>query len=246
MEKVTFQNSKGLDLVGALHKPDEKTDSIVIISHGSTSNKDRKKLVDAATEYSKNGIAALRFDFGGSGDSYDSEITVSGQIEDLKAAIEYVQDAGYSNIGLQGDSLGGLVSILNYAPEIKAMVLWAPVTSKKVPTPLTDENARKELEEKGYITINKIKDNTTFRLPQQYFDERLAVDQEKILSAVKCPVLIVHGDADELVPVEHSKEAMKYLSSESQLEVISGGQHKLDKKLEQVIPLSVEWFKKFL
>ena len=244
MEKVRFRNSSDLELVGILHTPEEKTDKMVVVSHGSASNKDRDKWKMTATKYAENGIAVLRFDFGGSGESYDSEISIDGQVDDLRSAIKFVKTKGYSNMGLHGDSLGGLVSVLTYNPEIKAMLLWSPVTHSKIPTPLKDEDAQKELEEKGYIT--KQKDGREFKFPKEYFEFRKNINQEEILSKIKCPVLILHSDADGIVPLEHSKKAMQYLSEESELKVISGGNHKLDNRLEEVIPLSVNWFKKHL
>ncbi len=98
-------------------------------------------------------------------------------MDDLKSAINFVKDKGYSTMGLQGDSLGGLVSILSYNSEIKAMVLWAPVTYKKVSGVLKKEGAKKELEEKGYVL--KEKDGRTFKFPKSYFDIRENINQEK-------------------------------------------------------------------
>lgn len=244
MEKVTFRNSRDLEIVGILHIPEAKTDSIIIMSHGSASNKDREKFVRTASEYAKNGISALRFDFGGSGESYDSEISIDKQIDDLKSAINFVKDQGYSIIGLHGDSLGALVSILAYNSEIKAMLLWAPVTAGTNPSLLRKEGVSEELEEKGYII--KEKDGKQFKFPKEYFEFRKKVNQKEMLSVIKCPVLIIHGDADDTVPLDNSKEAMEYLSEKSKLEIIKGGTHKLDTKLDEVIPLSVDWFKNTL
>ncbi|MCK5600868.1 alpha/beta hydrolase [Candidatus Pacearchaeota archaeon] len=243
-ERVSFRNSRDLEIVGILHTPEVKTDSIIIMSHGSSSNKDREKSVKAASAYAKSGIAALRFDFGGSGESYDSEISIDGQVDDLKSAIKFAKGQGYSNIGLQGDSLGGLVSILAYNSEITAMLLTAPVTAGASPSLLRKEGVSEELEEKGYII--KEKDGKQFKFPKEYFEFRKNVNQEEILSTIKCPVLIIHGNADETVPLENSKEAIKYLPEESKLEIIEGGTHKLDTKLDEVIPLSLNWFKKYL
>ena len=109
MEKVSFKNSEGLELAGVLHTLEKQADSAIIISHGFCSNKDRERTVEVANLYAENGFAALRFDFGGSGESYKTEISVGKQVDDLKLAIEFVKGTGYKKIGLQGESLGGLV-----------------------------------------------------------------------------------------------------------------------------------------
>jgi alpha/beta superfamily hydrolase len=93
MEKKTiFQNSKGLKLVGIIHNiPKNQTKSAVIIAHGSTANKDRERLVGLAQSLNESAIGVLRFDFGGCGESEDREITIGGQVDDLKSAIGFLR-----------------------------------------------------------------------------------------------------------------------------------------------------------
>lgn len=244
MNKITFQNSKGINLVGVLHIPKEKTISAVIISHGFAANKDRARFIKLAENLSKNGFAVLRFDFGGCGESEDREITVKNQVDDLKSAINYMRKNGYQNIGLLGESLGGLTSILAYDENIKALVLWAPVTQSKTPFIIQKEELQKELNNKGFIIYKK--DEREFKVPKEYLEERQAVNQKEILSKIKSPVLIVHGDKDNVVPLEQSKSAMQFLSKDSKLEIVKNGDHKLNDKMDTVIPLSVNWLKKYL
>jgi len=197
-----------------------------------------------AETLSKNGFAALRFDFGGCGESEDSEITLKNQVDDLKSAINYMRKNGYFNIGLLGESLGGLTSILAYDNEIKALVLWAPVTKSKAPSTIQKEELQQELNERGFIIYQK--DGKKFMIPKEYLEERQAINQKEILSKIKCPVLIIHGDKDDIVPLADSREAMQFLPEKSKLEIIKNGDHKLDDKINEVIPLSVNWFKKYL
>ncbi len=244
MNKITFQNLKGVNLVGVLHTPQEETRSAVIISHGFTSNKDRKRLVKIADTLSGSGFTVLRFDFGGCGESEYREITVQEQVDDLRSAINYMRKNGYQNIGLLGESLGGLTSILACDEDIKVFVLWAPVTQSKIPSIIQKEELQQELNEKGFIIYKK--DGKEFKVPKKYLEERQAVNQKEILLRVKSPVLVIHGDKDETIPLKQSKTAMEFLTEDSKLEIIKDGDHKLDDKMNVVIPLSVNWFKKYL
>lgn len=243
-KKITFRNSRGTKLVGALHLPEEKTNLAIIISHGFAANKDRTRLVKLAETLCKNGFAVLRFNFGGCGESEDREITLKNQVDDLKSAINYMRKNGYSNIGLLGESVGGLASILAYNNEIKTLVLWAPITKSKTPSIIQKEESQQELNERGFIIYQK--DGRKFKIPKEYLKERRAINQKEILSKIKSPVLIIHGNKDDTVPLEQSKEAMQFLAKKSKLEIIKNGDHKLDDKMNIVIPLSVEWFKKYL
>lgn len=244
MKKITFQNSKGLRLTGVIHLPKEKTTSAIIVSHGFASTKDRPRLIRLSETLSKEGFAVLRFDFGGCGESENREITMKNQVDDLKSAINYLTRNGYKELGLLGESFGGLTSILAYDERIKAMVLWAPVTKAKTPSIFKEEKDLKELQEKGFITYKK--DGRDFKLPKEYFIERQSINQKEILSRIKCPVLIIHGNKDDLIPLKHSKEAMQHLTKESKLKIIKNGCHKLDEKMNEVLPLSVNWLKKYL
>ncbi len=244
-EKIEFKNPKEKKLVGVLHLPEKENKKVIVICHGFCANKDRKRLIAIADIYAKNGISALRFDFSGSGESENDEITVENQVDDLKSAIEFVKERGYKDIGIQGESLGGLVSLLVYNEDVKAIVLWAPVTAGKdklEEVVVQEKLSKEELEEKGYVI--KKKDGRDFKIPKKYFEERLKINQKKLLSRVKCSVLILHGDKDDVVPLEESKEALQYLR-DAKLEVIKGGSHKLD-MIQDVFDLSLNWFKKYL
>jgi len=245
-EKINFKNSRGLNLVGVLHLPNEKTNKIIILAHGFTSNKGRVRYIEIGNALTREGYAFLRFDFCGSGESDEDEITVKNQIDDLKSAIKFVKDKGYVSIGLLGESLGGLIVAEvypDYKEEIKCLGLVAPVTQGKTPDLYDEPEIQIEVQKKGFYL--KHKDGKIFRVPKKYIEERKNVNQKKLLSKIKCPVLIIHGSEDTTVPPKHSKEAMKYLPKDSRLEIIKGADHDLDIK-HGIVPAISGWFKKYL
>jgi len=247
MKKVSFKNYRRLNLVGAFHEPKKQTKSVVIIAHGFLANKDRDRLIKLAEGITLSGIATFRFDFGGCGESEERLITVKDQVDDLKSAIRWLRTQGYTNIGVWGESLGGLTALEAYDPSIKTLVLWAPVT----------EGSEKTIE--GYITqsneevivgknfVVKKKDGRFFEIAKEYFRERASVRQKELLAPVRCPVLIIHGDHDDRVPYAWSKSAVKQLPKGSKLETIVGAGHKPGaEEVATIVSLSVKWFKKYL
>ena len=61
--------------------------------------------------------------------------------------------------------------------------------------------------------------------------------------------MIVHGTADDLIPIKDSEEAVELLPAGSKLEVIDNwehGDHKMDESMDIIIPKTVHWFKKHL
>jgi len=61
-EEVLIDSPNG-KIEGNLHLPENKTDKIIIICHGRTSNKDREKVMKSVENYLDVGFAVLRFNF---------------------------------------------------------------------------------------------------------------------------------------------------------------------------------------
>lgn len=238
-ERINFKNARGLNLAGILYPSENK--KIIILVHGWCSNKDRKRFLKLANKLHDEGFGFLRFDQSSSGESEGDEVTVENLIDDVKSAIEFVKSGGYKEIGLIGESLGGLTTLSILDDSIKARILFAPVTASKT----TDlEEYEGLMKDKGYFM--KEKDGNKFKIPKKYLEERKAVNQKELLSKIKIPILILHGDNDDKVPLETSQEAIKFLPKGSKLEVIKGAGHDLEEDYEKVIKITIEWFNKHL
>jgi len=103
-----------------------------------------------------------------------------------------------------------------------------------------------ELREKGCLV--KTRDRGTrrrFVISGDYVRERETLDQDLLLSPIEYPVLIIHGDVDETVPVEWSESAIRKLPEGSRLEVVSGAGHNFVGS-EEVIEETIKWFGEYL
>jgi len=248
MEKVNFKNSRGLNLVGDFYHADENR--LIIMMHGFTGDRHEWGIFDkTAEELEVAGNSVLNFDFSGSGESDDDSLTLNKQVDDFYAALAYAKSRGFENIGLLGHSLGGLVALKGYSSDIGAMVLTAPVTNKVRYTwdKRYSSEQLSELSENGYITMLREEGvRKKFIIGKQMLKDRESVDPEGILPAVKCPVLIVHGAEDGRVPVDDSKNAVKYLPLESHLVIVDGADHKFKNKVDNFIEHTVLWFNEYL
>src|SRR6266498_4136241 len=124
MEKVTFQTKDGLQLVGIWHLPKKPIKKAIILAHGITVDKDEYGTFVTLTEQlCTHGFAVFRFDFRGHGESKGESInmTVTGELKDLAAAVEEVLLKGYQEIGLLGMSFGGGIATL-YSSEQKKFI----------------------------------------------------------------------------------------------------------------------------
>lgn len=112
---------------------------MVILLHGFGANRDENSgiFAELAARLAQRGIASVRFDFGGTGESGGSSTQMSIRTEqnDAGAILDYVQGLPFvsrENLGLLGMSMGGVVASLLAArrpAEVKALCLWAPAAS---------------------------------------------------------------------------------------------------------------------
>jgi dipeptidyl aminopeptidase/acylaminoacyl peptidase len=232
MEKISFE-SEGEKVSGILHLPHAKNPPCVIASHGLLSSKDSEKYIALGERISKEGIAMLRFDFRGIGESEGrlEDDTVSRRIADLDSAIAFARSyPGMGNrIGLLGSSLGGYISLIgaSRSQEIKAVVIWAtPFHLDDLGSKGTDQHS----------------------LPGDAFFSDLPRHRLLPLLPKVSTCFVIHGEKDELVPVDQAWEIFHLLGAPKEIHVIEDADHRLTNAShrQRAIDLSVGWFKKYL
>ncbi len=246
MERITFQNSRGITLVGNFYQANST--SVVIMAHGFSSDKYSKgrfpKLAHVLTQSNFN---VLTFDFSGCGESEDDSLTVQKEVDDLQSAIRFVKEKGFQRISLYGHSLGSLICLKCYSEEIVTIVLSGALTGamyydwKNYYT----EKQLEELETTGQLTEYR---NEGIRkkvvIDKQMLLDFEQINPEELLKLIKCPVLIIHGnnDEEEIILYERSQKAMSYLSN-SQLVVIDEATHSFLEHYDILIDLVTKWFR---
>ena len=127
----------GLTLRGELLLPEKDSYDIAILMHGFTGNRNGELLTALADALLEKGVASVRFDFNGHGDSGGKleDMTVLNEIADAKVILDYAKSLKHvRNIFLFGHSQGGVVAsmIAGYYPEVfKKIILSAPAATLK-------------------------------------------------------------------------------------------------------------------
>ena len=178
---------------------------VVIMLHGYGSNKDEAgngyKLF--APELAKKGIASIRIDFMGYGDStvdhvnYDLNVGVSEAI----AAADYA--AGLSQIdperiGIMGWSKGGAIAMLaaGRSAAFKSVVTWAGAPKLTgVYTPEAYETAKRD---GVFVETFEWRDPLTLSL--NAFEIAASTHVLEVFSASAAPILAITGSEDTVVP----------------------------------------------
>ena len=169
------------------------------------------------------------------------DTTLTGRVSDYRAVIDFLHQTKIetTRLGVVGSSFGGMVALAARDKRIKVMVTLA--TPYSFPSPNPEELGH--MREKGYLELEFDR-----RLGIGFYDDLCQYNILDEVEKIHCPLLIIHGSLDEVVPVEHAYKLYSHANEPKRLEVIEGGNHALDKpeNLEKVINLSLEWFKTYL
>ncbi len=227
-EKISF-SADNLVLSGTLHLPETVSPPVVIGAHGLLSTGDSPKQQALAERLNRSGIAYFRFDHRGCGNSQGlfSEVTTfTGRCNDLAAAIRAVvsHPAIGRPIGLFGSSMGGAVC-LAVAPDFNIcaiVTLAAPVRIGSIKVPLD------------------IKTDPAFNGMDA---SQMAFDLSGRLEHIS-DVLIIHGDADQVVPFPNGEEIFEKAGHPKHLVRLEGGDHSLTRHHHQQVFMekTVNWF----
>jgi len=235
-KKIGFLNSRGDRLCGVLAGPKaEGGASAAVLCHGFATGKDGRTYTRLEAVLNRWGIATLRFDFFGHGESEGEleDITISEALDDVEQALRCVREQGFDRVALVGSSFGGMAALLAAArdPDLICLALKSPVSDYLAR--LLAERDDQEMDEwrtRGFVTLT---DEAGSQLRLNY---RFCVDAEKVrgydaAAHIRIPTLIVHGDKDETVPLAQSRR-LAALLPRARLEVIPGADHRYSRDMD--------------
>ncbi|WP_052702964.1 alpha/beta hydrolase family protein [Paenibacillus beijingensis] len=217
-EKIVHFDVDGQKVVGTLVLPEGiKRPPVVLMLHGFTGTRDdwKSKFVPeglfgrAAPIFAKNGIATLRIDFRGSGDSDGKfeDMTVESEVKDALAAVDYLASSPdvSKSISVMGMSLGGAVSTAvagRSTVPVHSLVLWNPgINLPAAFTTIFGEKGMVEGTQAGdkVYTAIRLGDNKPIPLRGRFFESLYEVVPAAELEKYKGPVFLAVGTKDTIV-----------------------------------------------
>ena len=143
--EASFSNQQGESLTGLLEIPVDAVRSYALFAHCFTCSKDNLAAARIARALADLGIAVLRFDFTGLGNSKGdfSSTNFSSNLQDLMAAANYLEQQYAAPTLLIGHSLGGsaVLAVAQDLPAVKAVVtIGAPATAAHIKQRLNMRN----------------------------------------------------------------------------------------------------------
>jgi dipeptidyl aminopeptidase/acylaminoacyl peptidase len=220
-------------IYGILRKPATANPPVLIMAPGLDSTKEE---IHAYEEpFLARGIAVLAIDGPGQGEA-EYEIPICGDYERAASAvvdwIEGRKDLNPQKIGIWGVSLGGY-----YAPRAAAY----------------EKRIRACIALSGPFDWDRIWDGLpeltreTFRVRSHAADETEARANAKKLTMkeaaprITCPIFIVTGRQDRLVPAAHAEQLAKAVSGPVELLVVEDGGHNANNRPYRYRSRSADW-----
>ena len=186
---------------------------MVIFCHGFSGTKDGPLFELVADTLQAHGIASIRFDFNGHGESEGEfkDMTVPNEIEDAKKVVEYVRDLRYvSTIAIAGHSQGGVVAAMTAGqlseelgePAFQAVALMAPAAV------LRDDAIRGSTMGKQYDPFDPgeyVELWGGLKLGGEYIRTSFSLPIYETAAKYQGPALIIHGNGDRVVPYTYGE-----------------------------------------
>ena len=177
------------------------------------------------------GFPALRFSFSGNGASEGkfTDSTISKEVDDLGAVLDVLE--GYT-VCYVGHSMGGAVGVLRASEDsrIQLLVSLAGMVHTKA-------FAQREF---GDVTPDEgfMWDEPDCPLSQAYMDDLTQINTVVNHSPqITVPWLLVHGDEDDVVPIEDSHDILAKADGGAQLITLEGANHVFS---DEFMPVMVE------
>ncbi len=206
-QRLDFDGSQGAKLSARLDTPAGTIRGYAIFAHCFTCSKDIHATKRISVELSRQGIAVLRFDFTGLGNSKGdfASTNFSSNREDLIVAANYLRDNFEAPSLLIGHSLGGaaVLSIASEIPEVKAIVtIGAPSEANHV---VHNFGVKlDEIQNAGEAVVSL--GGRDFSIRKQFLDDLEANDVLEKVAKLKKPLLVLHSPIDETVGIENATQ----------------------------------------
>ncbi|MEZ5779891.1 MAG: bifunctional alpha/beta hydrolase/OsmC family protein [Paracoccaceae bacterium] len=209
-ERITFPGHSGADLSARLDLPEGPHLATALFAHCFTCGKDVVAARRIAGRLAAMGIAVLRFDFTGLGQSKGefAETGFLSNVGDLVKAADYLAGKGLGPELLIGHSLGG-AAILKAASSIESAMAVVTIGAPFDPGHVTHNfaDALDRIEKDGSAEVDL--GGRPIRIGRDFVREVAAEELKAPIANLKRALLVMHAPRDTIVGIENATEIFK-------------------------------------
>lgn len=259
-ETVLELNNGEYEIPAILHLPSTKQPApAVLLLHGSASHKNEvgNLYLRLAAQLGEAGIASIRIDFAGTGDSPVSyqKYTLKSAVNDATVALNYLrklEGVDQSKLGVVGFSQGGLIAQLLLAEQtdITAFVAWSSVAANGIgPFASMFEQHYLNAKANGFVTQH-YEWRGPLEISLAWFEQVKTQQSLSKMANFKGALLAIAGSQDRVViPTSATRLINASNADPARAVVIKGASHIFNvldpdaNQDEQLLSITVDWFK---
>ena len=234
--EIRFE-ADGLGLAGELRVPSpDRASPALCICHGipaTPPDPNDRGYALLAERFCRAGFVTLIFNFRGTGKS-QGNLDLPGWSRDLRAALDFlckVNGVDKARLCLLGFSGGAAVSVHVAAHDARASSVVTCACPADFNSLYEQQTPRDAIER--FRQIGAIRDKNFPPSVEEWQRGFETVTPMNWIDRISPrPLLLVHGDADEVIPLEHARRLYGKAKQPKELKVIPGGKHRL--RLEEV------------
>ncbi len=236
-----------ITLVGQILLPDgDGPYPIVCVCHGiptgKAPDKDDQGYPALAERLCREGMAAFVFNFRGTGIS-GGNIDLPGWARDLTSVLDYIRalpEIDPSRIGLLGFSGGAATAVCVASGDHRVFCVAACACPAEFSGLLDEGDAQSYVDH--FRGIGLIRDKDFPRSNDEWFDHFRNVSPVLCIGRIAPrPLLIIHGNHDEVVDISHAHRLYEKACEPKELVVLEKGGHTL-RLDERAVRTFIDWF----
>lgn len=231
--RFDFPNPQGEILSGKLELPTGKTQALALFAHCFTCSKNNHAAQMISKTLTAHGIAVLRFDFTGIGNSQGdfANTNFSSNVEDLIAASKHLGEQLMLPELLIGHSFGG-AAVLKAAqslPHVKGLVtINSPSDAMHIKHLFTEKLEDIKAGQGAEVKLGA----KTFSINKQFLDDLTQADILSDFKRLKKALLVMHSPLDEMVSIDHASEIFSAVNHPKSFISLDKADHLLSKKAD--------------
>jgi putative redox protein len=205
-KNLEFTNAAGQKLSARLDSPAEvKPSAYALFAHCFTCSKNIKAIGHISRALTRNGIAVMRFDFTGLGESEGdfADTNFSSNVDDLVTAAAFMETKYEAPKILIGHSLGG-AAVLQAAAKIPSSTAIISIAAPADPTHVTRAlgDTKDIIERRGEANVDLA--GRSFKIKKQFIDDLGSVAMQETIRNLNRALLIFHSPVDDVVGIENA------------------------------------------
>ena len=211
MKRLTFSNRYGHQLAAYIDMPvDGHPLAYAIFAHCFTCTKNLKAVANINRALNRAGIAVLRFDFTGLGESEGdfADTNFTTNVSDLMDAADFMAATYQAPEILIGHSLGGaavLQAAAHIEPAKAVAVIGAPANADHVLNHISD--AYDTIKASGQAKVQLA--GRPFQIKKQFIDDLESHKMADVIHGLRRALMILHSPIDQTVGIENAAAIFK-------------------------------------